>query len=898
MTAGTATAPVVRAMLDQARRKDYHCGVLGVRAQPRWEGPVTFTHHDVPVHVVPCVSTLAVREALLDHDTDTWLVVLTDRDDEDLGAGVLTHLVWHRLRTPDPWEAVSMRFAAAGIDSRLVDRTGHRDLAIGLLAAAPPDGWPPAPGGVLTRDHALGSAARHHLQLGEPGSETDAVAVLGWSTSVDAPARIADLRGLAGDALADAVIEWLAAQAGTAAGPLLQLLRAGQLSDVVPLGIVADLLADDRGGRDADRERTAREALIRLEPRLGGRAPSRAELAAWGREAAAVVRELLLDPDTRAVGERVITRADAVLTELRADSLAEASELLRAGLTERLNRLAAAITAALAPHRADRQGLHTAVEDVWSGVVTHRLVEVDHRVAPFRAAVRLLRWLALPDSGTEPSLGGLLDRHRDVDAWVDSAVNDAAVGVGDRELGTALGRVLAATRERRDGHDLEFAAALATHTSSSGTGVLALEDVLPRTVLPLVRHAPVLLLVLDGMSAGVGAEVVDSVLEHGAHGWLEALLPGHTRRAAALAVLPTITEFSRTSLLCGELRAGQQPHERAGFDSLLRAHGLAGKLFHKKPLEHSRLGLAVADDVGAAIDDVSGTPLVACVLNTIDDALDRSDPAGTAWSVDTVKHLAPLLERAVRAGRTTVLTADHGHVVERRETAQRTFGDISSARSRAADQPAGAGEVLVEGDRVLAHGGRAVLAVDERLRYGPLKAGYHGGASPAEAVVPLCVLVPGAVPEGAGLTLAGPQEPAWWSGPLPTSARAAAPATAPTLFDEAASAAPVNSPGADLARAVVASPTFATQRRLAGRGLSPQQVEALLAALLDAQGHRLAPAAAASAAGIPTQRLRGAIAAAQRLLNVEGYPVLRLDADGQGPVLDEALLREQFEVRR
>ena len=36
-----------------------------------------------------------------------------------------------------------------------------------------------------------------------------------------------------------------------------------------------------------------------------------------------------------------------------------------------------------------------------------------------------------------------------------------------------------------------------------------------------------------------------------------------------------------------------------------------------------------------------------------------------------------------------------------------------------------------------------MLAVDETLRYGPLKAGYHGGAAPAEAVVPVVVLAPG-----------------------------------------------------------------------------------------------------------------------------------------------------------
>ena len=66
---------------------------------------------------------------------------------------------------------------------------------------------------------------------------------------------------------------------------------------------------------------------------------------------------------------------------------------------------------------------------------------------------------------------------------------------------------------------MAFAAALAAHTSDdppavSGThaGVRHLEDLLPDVVLPLARSAPVLLLVLDGMSAGVGTEVVASVL--------------------------------------------------------------------------------------------------------------------------------------------------------------------------------------------------------------------------------------------------------------------------------------------------------------------------------------------------------------------------------------------------
>ena len=101
----------------------------------------------MPVRVVPCVSALAVREALLGRADGRWLVVLTDRADDDLGAGVLSHLVWHRLRTPDPWDAVRLRFAATGVEPALTAAAQDREIATGLLTAAPPDGWPPAPAG-------------------------------------------------------------------------------------------------------------------------------------------------------------------------------------------------------------------------------------------------------------------------------------------------------------------------------------------------------------------------------------------------------------------------------------------------------------------------------------------------------------------------------------------------------------------------------------------------------------------------------------------------------------------------------------------------------------------------------------------------------------------------------
>ena len=912
-----ATLPVVRALLDEAKRKNYRSGVLGIRTRPEWAGADSFVHDDTTVTVVPCVSSLAVREALLERQREQWLVVLTDRTDDDLGAGVLSHLVFNRLRTPDPWEAVRHRFAATGIDPALTSVPAHRELASGLLAAAPTGGWPPAAGGVLTIDHAMGAVARLHLGLDD--AEVDATSALTWTADASGSHRLADLRQLGGDVLVDTVLRWIARRSGAAGGPLLHLLRSGAAGDALPLGLLVGLLGDARDSSSGDAVQLARDSLIRLEGRLGGSQPAPHVLRAWAAESVSVLDALLHDVGTKPTAERLLARADALLAEVQAHGLAERSEVLPAGLTRRLARLADALRAATPDPEADGVSADALaqVERAWDAVDRHRLSGDDPRRAPFLAAVRLVRWLSQDDRPLEAGLWPLVERHGASDAWVDSAVNDAARGVGDADLGSGLACVLHLTRRRRARHDADFAAALVAHTADDpaaahGThrGVLHLEELLSTVVLPLARTTPVLLLVLDGMSVGVGHEVMADVLSRGTEGWAEALLPGQSQRGLALAVLPTLTEVSRTSLLCGELRTGGQDAERNGHRALALAHGLCSAvLFHKKPLDSTRPGYAVADDVGAAIDDLDGQPLVTCVLNTIDDALDRSDPSGTDWGADAVRHLEPLLTRARRAGRTVVMTADHGHIVERREGTMRPYPAISSGRSRDVTGDVGDGEVLVTGRRVVAPGGRAVLALDERLRYGPLKAGYHGGASPAEAVVPVTVLVNGAVPPGADLHLAAPQEPAWWTGQLSSApavlstevsafARRAA-QEPPTLFDDVPAepsmpSAPSTHPAAS---AVVASATYREQRGRGGRvAVTDAQVTSLLNALLLSPSGRLPAAQACLALQVAPVALRGAVPHVQRLLNVEGYGVLTVDVDGTTLLLDKDLLRDQFAV--
>jgi hypothetical protein len=140
---------------------------------------------------------------------------------------------------------------------------------------------------------------------------------------------------------------------------------------------------------------------------------------------------------------------------------------------------------------------------------------------------------------------------------------------------------------------------------------------------------------------------------------------------------------------------------------------------------------------------------------------------------------------------------------------------------------------------------------------------------------------------------------------MPDPRLRSSPGAVPTLFDLPAEddeptatleAAPgPGDRGRLAAEAVVSSRTYESQRRIAGRvSISDDRVRDLLTALLAAPDARLNPAQAAIALAVAPVALRGAIIHAQRLLNVEGYPVLRVDADGATVILDEPLLREQF----
>jgi hypothetical protein len=104
---------------------------------------------------------------------------------------------------------------------------------------------------------------------------------------------------------------------------------------------------------------------------------------------------------------------------------------------------------------------------------------------------------------------------------------------------------------------------------------------------------------------------------------------------------------------------------------------------------------------------------------------------------------------------------------------------------------------------------------------------------------------------------------------------------------------------AGLGARVVSSPVYAEQKRYVRKAPDPVQVAAVIDALMVADG-TLSPAAVGSAAASAGGRAPCStdlfVTTLQRLLNVEGYPVLGLVDAGRTVKLDVTLLREQFEV--
>lgn len=885
------TPAVLRPILEELHRTRPDEPLIAVALEGQWAGDdrILLAGEERPVRV--CRSTLDVRAASVEQEEiDSPLVVLTPLSLRELGLDVTARFAGQRLVVPSLAGAVMQLFQAHDLDRRIA----REDWFLrALLDHQPPAGYGPVPSGALTAERAWEELLRATLDL--PGAAPTLRELLVWSLHAE---HLAMLRR-AGPELRAGVRDRLSVLPGA----VLLLAIAEQARDpedvLAAIGVLSVLVA-------APEEPAALLAAGRIAERhLGGGTLD------LDRDAAALVdatATAVRDRQRGGGGASWQRRAHDLCAEFDLAPLVRGSDLLDDGWSARLVRYANALPEAV----AGTSGAEAELDLAELAIRRHVMADAAGGVlAGLTAMGRLVRWLRQPIRSAAATLSGAVRDELSDGGWVVWARADIASS-GAPELADAARMLADAVDARRSAAAVAFAAAAVRWDGEPANGLLGVEHVLDSVVAPIARAAPTIVVVLDGMSVAVLRELLRDLDQEG---WIERRPAGIDARAAALAVLPSLTTLSRASLLTGRLASGGQTNEVAGFaaHARLREAGTAGGpplLMHKRALsdDGTTLTSGVRDEIFGA------RRIVGLVINAIDDELSGAVQRRGRWTLRDIPLLDAVLSAARDAGRAVVLLSDHGHVPERAQTQRTPGGAGSGDRHRSATgAPPGAGEVLADGPRVLASTGRVVLAVDPHIRYtGASKPGYHGGASPEELVAPIAVLTAFDVALD-GLVDQEADEPAWWRRDQPRPAettivprgvdrpaRRATPVSGQqTMFDglDAKGAdEPVVASQPEWLSALLSDSGFTKSRERAGRGApSEERIHALLAALGRHDG-RLSPGALAVAAGVPAGRLDGLLAAMRPLLNVDGYPILTVDRDADLVELRIADLRRQFAI--
>jgi hypothetical protein len=253
----------------------------------------------VRLEEAPRLTTARSAVALVEQADEAGLVLLTAADDTKLGADLLAWLWRGRVFHLQSWDLVPDLFKAREIDPRLAPMGWIADL---LVEQAPPGGYAPAPGGFLSADLAWQQVLA--VCLGLCGGRPDAITLVEWSLREDASVRFGCIAPAARADLAG----WLLRTAGPAARPILACVAAVQGAEVLPSGLVCELIFRDGSDRDPVRSAVA----ARLERYTDGQRVDPVAGRRWGEAAAAVLARLGggvdSTSDPRAGGVGVVTR--------------------------------------------------------------------------------------------------------------------------------------------------------------------------------------------------------------------------------------------------------------------------------------------------------------------------------------------------------------------------------------------------------------------------------------------------------------------------------------------------------------------------------------------------------------------------------------------------------------
>ena len=902
MSIGTLSSQQLRTLVEEKWQRDADALAIGLHVAQPWKTPSVVDFDAWKAHVVRADTVFQVREALLDAERSKGrIILLTKLRQGDLGNDVVARLARSRLFAIDHWASLCSLFKAKELDRSICDAS----LAEALLECSPADGYPPVSAGILDAGTVWRAICRHVFEMGE--REPDLVTLLLWATNPTASARYLN----ASDELRASLRERLVSNLGDAADSILRFVDCQAGGDALALAVVCQVVF----GKGNDNVLDA--AAARMEQYHNNKPISKLVGRALGRFANDAIADLDRTDDPR-LAQQHLQRADELLKQFRCDDHASRSRLTLLGYEQRLGRFGTQITATLADLKPDTI---RRCEQLQAEVAAHRRAKIGQRtdqLARSEMALRLLRWLDVPIPAAT-SFGEMTNVYRKELAFADWARESICRGEDVADLTTAYQQLDQAVLARREQFNQTFAKSLADWTATGSTfkDVLGVEQVMSQFVAKIAEAGNrLLLVVLDGMSWPVCHELMADVRhEH----WFEATLDESSALPApVIATVPSITTYSRTSLLSGELVKGDSSIEKRNFEANAALKQVCEKryppvLFHKKEVTEGARGI-VGDDLSKAILSTNNK-IVGVVINAIDDRLSSAQQVREQWTINRISPLGAILKLARDSGRVVILASDHGHVWHRPE-AKLCDGD-SGSRWRTQNGEANDGEIAISGSRVREENGSRNVIVPwvETIYYGRQQNGYHGGATPQEMVSPLVILMD-KTSTYSGLFACEYPKPEWWTAPPVASAVVEEPpVTIVTprnpigLFDiqfekEAKPViTPVKKPvtqpvptGSVWLERLFASTGYKDQKEFVRRHAPEDEMVRRCLKALDASGGIMTPPAFSKAADIPAARLDGLIARIQRLLNVDGYEILTFSRSENRIELNVPKLKRQFDL--
>ena len=837
---------------------------IGVHSQSRWQGRDQVLVGQETWRVAQCDSVLELRQRLAE-DSTMPLVLITALSTAAIGDDVRARLFKQQLLPIDPWNSLAERFKARQVDPFLRQSTVLADAALDALSN---NEAPVVPSGVLTAEAVWQVVLPHRLGL--KTARPDLLDFLPWMTSEGSASKWESL----GTPLQTQLGTWLSLSLGDIGPILIRSLTSGHGPDALAVGFALGALSGE--GSDS-------RAMGRLE-RFTGNQPLSSTLAQrWNEAAEQWATREQIDRVRQELG-----RADQLLESLGALDSARDGRWSPQGFQQRLSAFAELLAG----------GDSKKCEQAYSLVASHEgsryLEELRGRRERAEMAIRLARWLRLRKVLPSTLPESVSSYERD-GCWVDWARHQLLAGDESEGVTRSYRKLFNMVTARREEENRRFAELFSANASANSVppGILVIEDVLKKVVAPLAKHSPggALFIVMDGMSLPVWRELS---LDLNKHGWVEWVPEEGPSYHSALTVLPSATNFSRSSLLCGALSRGMQNAEKRGFQENPELRSGKPLLFHKDEVGSS--GADLSESLRLAVSK-SDSKTVGVVLNVIDDSLGGPEQLSIQWDLRSIAVLQALLSEAKSAGRVVILASDHGHVLDHGSTLTRKAGSADRWRPANNVTDLSTDELLVKGPRVLAEGGQMIAPISETARYtANRRLGYHGGLTAQECVVPLAVVAP-ALMEIEGWQAQTVIPPDWWfEGEItiqedrPSRKKAgkngphkpALPLFAATVGQE------------NWVDALLTSDVFASQMETFAVRLTRKQVEQYLRLLAD-RNLVLLKSAFAQKLGVSGLRGDGLIATLQRILNVEGYAVLSVDAS-QTIRLNLQLLREQFEL--